>query len=97
MDHVDKSPGSRQHRISEEPFVARIIFECNLVPNNKECVKAAVESFIQKFPNHVVENPRVTQASDGNVIQLTLICYDQEQLMSLNRELEMTARQFGLR
>lgn len=83
--------------IPEAPFKAQIIFECGLVPQNKEKVQAAVEEFIEKYPDNIAEPPRVNIASDGNVIEIVLLCKKKEELSELNEELEFIARRYGLR
>ncbi len=81
----------------EETFAATIIFECSLVLDNKNRVATAVEEFIGKFPDRIAAWPRVTQASDGNVIEVTMICDSKEELLNFNRELELIAYRYGLR
>lgn len=78
-------------------FAAKIIFECELVLQNNQRVKAAVEEFIEKFPDRIAESPRITHASDGNVVELTLLCHDKEEVLKFNRELELVANRYGLR
>jgi hypothetical protein len=84
-------------KIPDTPFRAQIIFECDLVPENNKKVQAAVEEFTEKYPDNIAEPPRVNIASDGNVIEIVLICKKKEELMALNKELELIARRYGLR
>jgi len=79
------------------PFKAQIIFECGLVAQNVEKLQGAVEEFMEKYPDNIAEDPRVTQASDGNVIELVLLCNDKDELMKLNKEFELIAQRYGLR
>ena len=83
--------------INPGPFKAQIIFECGLVPQNTQKIQAAIEEFINKFPENIADNPRLTQASDGNVVEISLICKDKEELLNLNKELEIIATRYGLR
>jgi len=80
-----------------EPFAATIIFECARVEDNKTRVTSAVEEFIGKYIDRIIESPRITQASDGNVIEILLHCEDKEELLHLNKELELVALRYGLR
>lgn len=97
MGFIGKLFGKKTAGIPSGPFTAQVIFECALVPQNQEKVTAALEEFMGKYSAHIVENPRVTRASDGNVIELTLRCNNKDELMWLNQELESIARRYGLR
>lgn len=97
MGFIGKLFGKNAAEIPSGPFTARVIFECALVPQNQEKVTAALEEFMSKYSAHIAEDPRVTRASDGNVIELTLRCRNKDELMWLNRELESIARRYGLR
>ncbi len=81
----------------DEPFAAAIIFECARVEDNKSRVTLAVEEFIGKYIDRVIDSPRITQASDGNVIEILLHCENKEDLLQLNKELELVALRYGLR
>lgn len=83
--------------IDRVPFKAQIIFECSLVPQNAERVQAAIEEFMNKYPDNIAANPRLTQASDGNVVEISLVCKNKEELLNLNKELEVIAARYGLR
>ncbi len=83
--------------MEEGPFTAQIIFECNLVPQNKEKVRAAVEDFIRKYPGRIADNPKVTQASDGNIIEIKVVCNSRKEVMEMNRQLEIISRRYCLR
>lgn len=97
MGFIGKLFGKNVVKIPSGPFTARIIFECARVPQNQEKVTAALEEFMGKYSAHIAEDPRLTQARDGNVIELTLRCRNKDELMWLNRELESIARRYGLR
>ncbi len=92
-DTEEKSEENFEQRF----FAAKIIFECELVLQNNQRVKAAVEEFMEKYSDRIAENPRVTHASDGNVIELTMLCHDNEEILKFNKELELVARRYGLR
>lgn len=99
MKLINRLLGNREadNIYPEETFAATIIFECSLVLDNKKRVATAVEEFIGKFPDRIAAWPRVTQASDGNVIEVTMICDSKEELLNYNRELELIAYRYGLR
>ncbi|MCK6619037.1 MAG: hypothetical protein HUU32_06865 [Calditrichaceae bacterium] len=97
MGFIGKLFGKNAAEIPAGPFTARVIFECALVPQNQEKVTAALEEFMGKYSAHIAEDPRVTRASDGNVIELALRCRNKDELMWLNKELESIARRYGLR
>lgn len=82
---------------ARKPFTAQIIFECDLVPQNKQKVRSAVEEFMARFPDRLADNPRVTQASDGNIIEIKVLCNDREEVMEMNRHLEIISKRYGLR
>ena len=87
----------REESFEQRYFAAKIIFDCELVLQNNEKVKAAVEEFVNKFPDRIAENPRITHASDGNVVELTLLCQNKDEILEFNKELELVARRYGLR
>ena len=83
--------------VAKGPFTAQMIFECERVLQNKQKVTHAIEEFAERFPENILAEPRITQASDGNVIELTLSCADKEELLNMNKELELIAERYGLR
>ena len=83
--------------ISKSPFAAQIIFECGLVLQNKQIVKLAIEEFADKFSANIATSPKITQATDGNVIEITVYCDSKDELLYLNKELEQIAQHYGLR
>ncbi|MCB0264093.1 MAG: hypothetical protein R3C41_05605 [Calditrichia bacterium] len=88
---------NRSDLIPAEPFAAKIIFECARVLDNRARVEAAVQEFMQKYLDAIAEPPVITQASDGNVIEITMLCDDQDDMLQFNRELEIIAFRYGLR
>ncbi len=85
------------HLIPDEPFVAQIIFECAKVLDNRNRVEQMLTEFIEKHIDALAAPPKVSIATDGNVIQLMLKCEDEEDLLYFNREVELLAHRYGLR
>jgi len=79
------------------PFSARIIFACNQVPEATRRATAALEDFMARFPDRIAEAPRIHQATDGEVIELTLWCYHTREVKRFNRIFEGIAHRHQLR
>ena len=88
---VDEEPTRPQ-----DPFAAKLLFECRRVPDNARVLTELVERFAAHFPDRILGNPRVLQATDGNVIEMTLFCLGQGDIDLFNQTLERLARERGL-
>lgn len=79
------------------PFSAKIVFACQQVPEQTRLARAAVEDFMNRFPERIAAPPRIHEATDGNVIELTVWCYHTRDVKRLNRIFEMIALRYQLR
>ena len=87
----------RSQLIPDEPFIAQIIFECAKVLDNRNRVERMLTEFMEKHADALAAPPKVSIATDGNVIQLMLQCANEDHLLYYNREIELLAHRYGLR
>ena len=96
MNRLGKWFADEESTRPQDPFAARLLFECRRVPDNARVLTELVERFAAHFPDRILGNPRVHQGTDGNVIELSLFCLSRGDIDQFNEILERLARERDL-